>query len=755
MKKHTTDAELPISPSEQPKSSTRRKILIGIGATGAIAIGGGAFALRNLRRSLANFGAESQGEAKVPNEVMMWCEISPDNKMTLFIPKTEMGQGVHTALAQIFADELGADWNTITVVQADTKRGFDPGQTMFSNGSTSVMSLYLPTRKAAARLRSALATEAAQMLGVEVNQIELSESRCSIKNSNTSSSSPPQTLTFGKIIAEKKGTWAIPKEAALKPNSEFTLIGKNVPRADLEAKLTGKAVYGYDARVPGMLFGAVARPPRHGAVLKSASAGEAATMPGVIKVVIQEGFAGVVATSRTKARAAAKKIKTEWQGGATLSSADITRMTKIPTGAVGQVVQEIGDTDGNLPKDCFQAEYSTPLAAHAHLEPQAGLVDIKPDGSVVVYASTQGPGITRLAVARALDIDSEKITVIPCYMGGGFGRKAGFDAPKEAAILAKACGKPVHVGWTREEELRYGFYRPPTHQRLRASVDKNGKIQAFEHFISSGDVLLSAGGMVWGNTGAIIAETLATVIGTDPGILPGAAFLYDVPHAQVLSRRVELPILTGAWRGLGLLANMYARESFIDELAHANKFDTIEFRLKNLADDELGKRVKAALKRAAEKSDWSKPAEQGRARGVALCFSAGTVVVQVAEVSIKDGNINVHKVHAVVDAGLVISPNGAAAQTQGAIAMGLSSTLIENVVFKDGLAEASNFDGYPLLTLSQTPNIEVEFIGGGDEPFGMGEPPIGPIAAAIANAVFVLTGKRLRDLPLKFEEKVS
>jgi isoquinoline 1-oxidoreductase subunit beta len=541
----------------------------------------------------------------------------------------------------------------------------------------------------------------------------------------------------------------------LKPDAEFTLIGKNVPRADLEAKLTGKAVYGYDARVPGMLFGAVARPPRHGGVLKSASAGEALTMPGVVKVVIQKGFAGVVAVSRTKARAAAKKIITEWEGGATLSSDDVERMTKIPAGAAGQIVQEIGNAAGNLPSNSFQAEYSTPIATHASLEPQAGLVDIQPDGSVIVYTSTQGPGITKIAVASALDVSQDLITVIPCYIGGGFGRKIGHDAAKEAAILAKACGKPVHVGWTREEELRYGYYRPPTHQRLRASVDATGKIHAFEHFISSGDVLLTAGAIVWGDTGNMVAEAIGTTIGTDPGILPGAALLYDAAHAQVLSNRVALPIMTGAWRGLGLFANVFSRESFIDELAHANKIDPVEFRLKNLPNDELGKRVRAALKLAADKAHWTKPIGQGRARGVALCVSAGTVVVQIAEVSVKDGAINVHNVYAVVDAGLVINPNGAAAQTQGSIVMGLSSTLMENVQFKDGIAEASNFDGYPLITLSQTPNIEVEFTGGGDTPFGMGEPPIGPIGAAVANAVFALTGKRLRNLPLRLEEKTA
>jgi isoquinoline 1-oxidoreductase beta subunit len=355
-------------------------------------------------------------------------------------------------------------------------------------------------------------------------------------------------------------------------------------------------------------------------------------------------------------------------------------------------------------------------------------------------------------VASALDVSTDDITVIPCYIGGGFGRKGGHDATREAAILAKAAGKPVHVGWTREEEFRYGFYRPPTHQRLRAVVKEDGKIQAFEHTISSGDVLFAMGGL-YGSTGMKIANGIAYTVGSDPGTLAGAALVYDTPHANILAHRVELPIMTGPWRGLGLLPNTFARESFLDELAHKHKIDPIEFRLKNLGDDEVGKRIKTALKRAAEISKWSDIPDFGRARGVALCFSAGTVVVQVAEVSIEQGAIKVHNVHAVVDAGLVINPNGAAAQTQGAITMGLSSTLLEEVLFKDGLAEATNFDAYPLINLPQTPHISVDFTGGGDKPFGMGEPPIGPIAAAVANAVFALTKQRLRDLPLKLPEQ--
>lgn len=746
---------------QEPKSPLRRKILFGIGATGAVALIGGGVAFRTLRRSLAEFGAEDQ-KARVPSDHLLWCEIGTNNEITLFIPKTEMGQGIHTALAQIFADELCADWKTVTAKQAHSKHGFDPFSTMFSNGSVSVITLYEPARKAAACVREGLAAKAAQMLGVPRSELLVDNGIISVKGFEKNSAksaekqAKKQSLSFGEIIADKKFTLELPDKAELKPSSEFSLIGKNVKRVDFQEKIAGKAIYGYDARVPNMHYGAVARPPRYGAVLKSAEAGEAASMPGVVKVVIQDGFAGIVATTRTKARAAVKKIITKWEGGTFVQQAELIKTTTIPANAAaeGQVVQERGNAAKHLPEGSYSAEYSTPYAVHAHLEPQAGLVEIK-DGKVHVHCSTQGPGLTQMAISSAIDVSTDDITVYPCYIGGGFGRRAGLDAPKEAAILAKASGKPVHVGWTREEEMKYGFYRPPTHQRLQASVDAEGKIQALRHTISSGDILFSMGELLYEKWGSRLGDTLVATFGADVGTLAGAALVYNTPNMEILYRRADLPITTGPWRGLGLLPNTFARESFMDELAKKAKIDPIEFRMKNLPDDATGKRIKAALQRAADKAEWKELREYGRAKGVALCFSAGTVVVQIAEVSVEQGTIKVHKVHAVVDAGLVVNPNGAAAQTQGAITMGLSSTLLEELTFKDGLAEASNFDSYPLLTLSQTPRIEVEFIGGGEKPFGMGEPPIGPIAAAVANAVFALNGKRLRSLPLRFEAEKS
>jgi isoquinoline 1-oxidoreductase beta subunit len=297
----------------------------------------------------------------------------------------------------------------------------------------------------------------------------------------------------------------------------------------------------------------------------------------------------------------------------------------------------------------------------------------------------------------------------------------------------------VHVGWTRVEDMRYGYFRPPTHHALRATLAA-GRIQAIEHQQASGEVAFG-----------FLPRFLSRLMGADFGAWRGAMIAYAAPHVRTVAWRNQLPMPTGWWRGLGLLANTFAVESFIDELAHAAGADPLQFRLDHLPGDEHGQRLRRVLTTAAERAGWGTQAPTGRARGLACCIDVKTAVAQIAEVSVEDDKIRVHHVTAVVDPGLLVNPDGATAQTQGAIIMGLGSTLIEEITVKDGAITAGNFDAYPLLTLKDAPEIEVALIESGDQPYGMGEPPIGPIAAAVANAVFVLTGQRLRQLPLKLK----
>jgi isoquinoline 1-oxidoreductase beta subunit len=344
----------------------------------------------------------------------------------------------------------------------------------------------------------------------------------------------------------------------------------------------------------------------------------------------------------------------------------------------------------------------------------------------------------RKEVAKALGRAPESVEVMPTYLGGGFGRKSGIEPAVEAARLAQAAGVPVHVGWNRLEDMRHGYVRPPTHHVLRAALDGAGRITAIEHQQASGEVAFG-----------FIPGFLAAIMGADFGAWRGATIAYNAPHTRAVAWRNDLPLATGWWRGLGLLANVFAIESFVDELAHAAGRDPLQFRLDNLPDDERGARLRAVLQLAAERAGWNSPAPAGHSRGVACCMDAKTAVAEIAEVSVEGQTIRVHRVTAAVDPGLVINPDGATAQTQGAIVMGLSSTLFEELTIKDGAIVPANFDAYPLLTMADTPEIEVALAGSGDTPYGMGEPPIGPIAAAVANAIFALTGQRLRRLPLR------
>jgi isoquinoline 1-oxidoreductase beta subunit len=348
-------------------------------------------------------------------------------------------------------------------------------------------------------------------------------------------------------------------------------------------------------------------------------------------------------------------------------------------------------------------------------------------------------GRTRDIVAEAIGLKAEQVEIIPTYLGGGFGRKAGFEVAVEAARLSKAAGVPVHVGWDRTEELRYGYFRPPTHHVLSASLDENGKISALEHQQASGDVAFG-----------FLPGFLALMMGADFGATRGARLHYDVPNRQTIAHRIQLPVRTGWWRGLGLLANTFAIESFMDELAHSANVDPLTFRLNHLGDDQRSQRLRAVLEAVAEKSGWGQAVPEGRARGLACCIDADTTVAQVAEVSFDaaTNQIKVHQITAAMDCGLTINPDGAAAQIEGNIIWGVGSTFLEELQVKDGQIALNNFDTYPLLTMRDSPHVEVVLLEAGDgQPRGVGEPPIGPVAAAIGNAFFALTGTRLRQIP--------
>ncbi|MFE8605424.1 xanthine dehydrogenase family protein molybdopterin-binding subunit [Archangium violaceum] len=718
-----------MSDAVAPKKSwrpTRRQFLLGlgVGGVGALALG-----LPAIRLGVARAVDKGLVPSSDPLDPTLWFEVLRDDRVRLHLPKVEMGQGIHTALAQIAAEELEVPWERLEVVHATTAHG--PVDKQGTSGSMTVVGLYQPLRESAATLREMLRAEAARQLGVQASALVAAGGTLSVRDQ------PEKTLRYGEVVAKHTGTWEVPEQPpALKPAKDFQFIGKSMPRVDLEAKLTGQGVYGYDQRLPGMLYGATARPPRLGSTLRAAREGKARQQPGVVEVLIESDFASVAAESREQAHAALAHLELEWTEGESLQQADVDARTTVKDGE-GVLVQEEGDAPAHLGRGKqLTAEYRTPLAAHAHLEPQAALVEVKPE-RVRVWTSTQMPGSIRKQVAKALERDEESVEIVPTHLGGGFGRRLDPKAAIEAARLSRATGRPVHVGWTRAEEFRHGFFRPPTHHVLKASLE-SGKVLAFEHQQASGDVLF-----------ALIPEAAGAVLGADFGSWRGATIRYAMPHRRTLAQRVKLPVPTATWRGLGLLANTFALESFMDELAHAAGEDPLAFRLKHLGDDEMERRFRRVLEAAAKQAGWGTALPEGRARGIACSVDMNTVVAQVAEVSVENGRPRVHRFTCAVDCGLVINPDGATAQVEGGIMMALSSALSERITIKNGQVEAENFYDYPLLTMREAPDIDTLLVGEGDKPLGMGEPPMGPVAAAVANALFTLTGKRLRSLPLK------
>lgn len=718
---------------------TRRGFLIGLGATGTGLALGVALGRKPFYRFMAGNLATGEGApGGLDANPTAWFEITPDNTINVMIPKVEMGQGAHTAIGQIAAEELDVEWQMVNVVQAGNKNG--PADSFGTGGSTSVPSAYEPARTAAATMRMMLLTEAANKMGVAVDQLQTNAGKVELV------SDPNQSMTYGEIVAGVTEWAEYDGEIPLKPQSEFKFIGKSMPRVDLESKIRGDAVYGYDARMDNMLYGAVVSLPTIEAKMISADTSRAEGRPGVVAVVvdIDKNFAGVAAKTRQQAQVAANSIDIEWDEGKLWSQEELDAMMDTSDGA-GMVIQR----EGNAPSaiggsPTLTADYATPFAVHAHLEPQAALVSVEGD-KATVFVSTQNMGLSARTVSEATGIDEDNITLTPTYLGGGFGRKLGTGAAPQAAMLSQATGQPVHVGWSRAQDMRDGFFRPPTRSSLSAKLE-NGRIVAVSHNHSSGEVAFP-----------FFPPFLKAVFGTDFGSWRGAFNIYGkIENRQLATHLAPFPIKTGWWRSLGLLANVFANESFMDEMAHAAGADPLQFRLDHLGDDVAGERAKAVLLKAAAAIDYGADLPAGHAYGVAVSPDVDTWVAMIAEVSVDDaGVITVHRVVQAIDPGYVVNPDGAEAQAQGNIVWGLSSALIEEMTVAEGRVVPGNFDRYPLITLDRMPDMEIHFVESDGVPRGMGEPPIGPVAAAVANGVFNATGIRVRQLPMTPERVLA
>ncbi len=714
-----------------------------------------------------------------------WLKIDIDDSVTVMVPKSEMGQGVLTALAMVLADELDADWaqvrtahppldaiyNNISSVvdglpfhpddEGSLKRlaGHLTAKSMreiglqMTGGSSSLKDLWLPMREAGASARAMLLAAAAQGWGVPVAE-------CSVAKGQVLHAASQRSLRFGEL-AERAARLPLPDKPVLKTAEQFTLIGQPVRRLEAAAKHDGSARFGIDTLRPGQRFASLLLCPTLGGTVGSFDAKAALAMPGVLQVLavpaLHGGSGGVAAIAGTpwQAMAAAKAVQVQWKHGAaaTLGSAAITGQLqdRLATDA-GFAYFKRGDAGGALKQAArtLQAEYSAPLLAHATLEPQNCTVLYTPDAKdgprATVWAPTQVPGLARWAAARALGLDSDQVAVNVTLLGGGFGRRLEVDFVAQAAHVARALpGQPVMSVYSREQDSTHDFYRPPCVARYQAGFDSQGRLTAWLAASAGPSVVQQYLGRQFGLPGAGPDKTTAEGAFDQP---------YEWPNARISHAIVDLPVPVGFWRSVGHSHQAFFKESFIDEAAHLLGQDPLAFRLALL---QQHPRHAAVLQHAAGKAGWGQPlapAADGapRARGIALHQSFGSTVAQVAEVSLDPADnrrIRVHRVVAAIDCGTAVNPNGIRQQMESAVVFGLSAALYGEVTLENGQVQQGNFHQSPILRGADCPLIETEILPSTAPPEGVGEPGTPPIAPAVANALFALTGQRLRSLPLR------
>ncbi|MEP6690517.1 MAG: xanthine dehydrogenase family protein molybdopterin-binding subunit [Gemmatimonadaceae bacterium] len=669
--------------------------------------------------------------AAAPLEPNGWYAIGTDGIVTIVVDKAEMGQGVMTALPMILAEELDADWNRVRVEFAPTgpvhqKRR---GRGQSTGGSSSVRTSYDPLRKAGAQGRAMLVVAAAQKWGVDVASLRTEKSV--VHHDATG-----RSIGYGELAADAAAI-APPPEPALKDPKTYRLIGTRMKRVDTPSKVDGSARFGVDVTLPGMLVATIARCGACGGRVKSFDATKAKAIHGVRHVVKVSNGIAVVADGYWPALQGKRALVIEWDEGAhrAVGSADIAKQFAELAARPGTPVHKVGDAGATHGATSVRAEYHLPFLAHASMEPMNCTADVRAD-RCEVWAPTQFQSSTFSTAQKLTGLPPESITVHSTFLGGGFGRRAEIDFVTDAVETSKAVAAPVKVMWSREDDMQHDFYRPASHHRLAAEVDASGTPVAWTHRIVAPSVIARFSGMTAIPKGFVDGDATAAT---------GEDFIYAIPNRSVEYHHADTPVPVGWWRSVGLSQNAFVLESFIDEVAHAGKQDPIALRRALLA----GKaRHLGVLDLATDKAN-ARPLAKGSARGVAVVEGFGSFVAQVAEVSVKGGEIVVHRVVCAIDCGQVINPDTVEAQVESGIVYGLTAALKGEIALDKGRIKQSNFHDYRVMRLSEMPAIEVYIVPSSARPGGVGEPGTPPIAPAVANAVFNLTGKRLRRLPLK------
>ncbi len=717
----------------------RRKFLIKTGLGLGVLVGLGLVGHVPLKRYLAQRVDEKPISYNNSSECYVWFQLNEMGQLVLHSPKVEMGQGIFTALAQIAAEELEIDWQDIKVVHSNTNNG--PVDLLATGGSLSVSSLWQPIRELAAQMREILKVNAAQILKVDSNNISFQKGKI------VSGTKEISLITFAKTI----NSWQLNvNEPVLKNNANFKFIGKAIPRLDLLPKIKGEPIFGIDSSFENILYASVLREPYFGAKLKSVNFEDALKTAGVIDVYSKDGLIAVVAKSKYHADMGKKLIKATWEHeGNLLQQKDIVSAIKVGNGNINSIQKE-GQTIVDLTGiNTIERSYRSPMAVHGHLEPNGAMAFFN-NGKVHIKMSTQVASLTQRMVAKALEIAENDVLIESKYLGGGFGRRLDTSHAIEAALISRKIGQAISIFFERAEEFQNGILRPPSHHVLKAKLDEKGFIVAMEHHTASANVAFDSP-MFPVYLKPLNQSLGQAVLGADFGSWRGGMIHYSkIKGYETIAYHNKLPFKTSWWRGLGLLANTFAIESFMDELANKAKIDPIQFKLNHLDEnDERNLTIINVLKSVQKMSNWPIASKPKRALGVACAIDVNTAVAQVAEVEIVKGQIKVSKVWCAIDPGVIINPDGVKAQVEGAINMGLGASLFEEIEIIDSKVTPNSFGLYKITTMADSPEIETEILSSGNVPRGVGEPPIGPIGAAIANAVYALTHKRILNLPLQ------
>ncbi len=661
--------------------------------------------------------------------------IGSDESITILLAHSEMGQGIWTTLPILVAEELDCDWSRIRVehapaapVYAHTVMGMQ-----MTGGSTTTWSEFERYRTVGAAARQMLLRAAAEEWKTDAAKLRI-ENGYVIAGSRRAS--------FGQL-AERAAALPTPAKVALKSPSQWRLVGKPTRRLDTPEKITGRAQFGIDVQFPGLRIAMVARAPVFGGKVRSFDATEAKKVAGVEQVVQVPTGVAVVATSTWAAKLGRAALKTEWDlgPGASLDTEAMRAEARAQSRTDGDVALSKGDVHAALGKAGrrLEADYEVPYLAHAPMEPLNCTVKVDGD-RCDIWTGTQFQTMDQKVASEILGLKPEQVFIHTTFLGGGFGRRATAtsDFVREATEVAKAAKVPVKVVWTRDDDIRGGYYRPMFHHRIEAGLDEKGRPVAWSHTLVGQSLLAGTPFEAMVKNGIDEASVEGVV---------DSPYLAAIPARRVTLHSPRRPITVLWWRSVGNSHTAFAMESMIDELAHAAGQDPLRYRLALL---ERSPRHAHVLRVAAEKAGWGGPLPQGHALGLAMHASFESVFAQVAEVSVTpDATIRVHRVVCALDCGQPINPLGIEAQVQGGIAFGLGAALHSAITFREGRVQESNFHDYRVLRMDEMPRVDVHIVKSSAKMGGIGEPGVPPIAPAVGNALFALTGKRLRSLPFR------